>query len=165
MKNSLAWLGCFLALTAASAKAQSVPPVDLMQAMYCITTNNGGWLQTPLSGQKQWLASAAHDRMGYPHEDRMIVVVYETASKGQAFDLSIIIVAGRRRFNIQNNGIFDMDKGRASFVDPSPDGNLKKGRLDAWLREALHQERYMLRATMLRPAARLATCASYATNK
>lgn len=152
-------------LGGANCPAQSLPPKDLMQAMHCITSNHGGWLTPPLSRQKQWPASVARERMGYPHEDHMVVVVYENASRGQMFDLSAHINAGKWRYKIENNGTFNLDKGHIDFVNSPMSSAWPPGRLEAFVREALRAERFMLRASMLGPASRLVTCSSYATDQ
>jgi hypothetical protein len=161
--NRSCWLVLMAALLlAATSSAQSMPPRDLMQALHCITTNHGGWLKPPLSRQKAWLASIANERMGYPHADRMVVVVYSDTGKGQMFDLSVNINAGKWRYMIENNGSFNLDNGNVDYVKPASDA-WPPGRLEAFTQEAMRSERFMLRSTMLGPASRSATCRSYLT--
>jgi hypothetical protein len=152
-------------LSGATSAAQSLPPTELAHAMYCITHNNGGWLAKPFSTRKQWPVSAAHDRMGYPHEDRIIVAVYETPTRGQLFDLTIWPKQGKRIFKIQNNGSFDLEKGRIEFVN-APSGDVwTQARPEVWAREAMRQQHFMLRAASLNAVSRQVRCTSYLTDK
>jgi len=152
-------------LSTAACPAQSLPPQDLMKAMYCITSNHGGWLKPPLSKQPRWPVSAARDRMGYPHEDHLVVVVHEGSGKGQLFDLTVWINAGKWHYKIENNGTFNLEKSQIDFVNPTMSPNRPPGRLEAFTREAIRQEPFMLTTSMLVPASRLVTCTSYLEDK
>jgi hypothetical protein len=150
----------------AACSAQSLQPADLMQAMYCVTHEHGGWLSTALAKQKQWPVSAAHDQMGYPHQDRIILAVYETPNRGQLFDLTIWPRAGKRLFKLQNNGSFDLEKGRIAFVnEPAVGDAMTQQRPEVWAREAMRGQHFMLRASGIPPMAKQVQCTSYKTEK
>jgi hypothetical protein len=160
MKNIL-WATLVAFLLSGACAAQSLPPVELMQAMHCITTNNKGWLTPPLAQRKEWPASAAHDRMGYPHEDRIIVAVYETPTRGQLFDLTIRPSSSKRLFHIQNSGTFNLEKGRITFVNEPSGDQWARGRPETWAREAMREQHFMVRATALRAMGTQVSCTSY----
>jgi hypothetical protein len=169
--NLLTGLACLTIVIASTVvpavtcSSQSLPPRDFMQAMHCVTSNHGGWLKPPLSRQKQWLASIANERMGYPHEDHMVVVLYDGAGGGQMFDLSVHINAGKWHFMIENSGSFNMNKGQIRYRNSSMSEAWPPGRLEAFTREAMHNERFMVRSTMLGPGSRPASCSSYVEHK
>ncbi|HYX53810.1 MAG TPA: hypothetical protein VE783_10200 [Candidatus Limnocylindrales bacterium] len=102
------WVGFlfFIAVGSAAAQRQKQPPALLQDAVYCATTDHGGWLNPQLHKDKKVRVSFTIDRKSYEGKEHLVLVFNQSDSSAQAFD--IIVTRSNHALNLHmvNNAGF-----------------------------------------------------------
>jgi hypothetical protein len=143
------------------ASAQARAPRTLVQALYCLKMEHGGWLNSSLAEQLRLRANFMRDVTSDPGKEHFIVVLLESGSKGQVFDLVRTRHAAQTSWKIENNGNFLVTKSQIEFVDVLG-GTWTQEHLERNVKQALLQKGFLVDAKALTAGDSKIACSCYA---
>jgi hypothetical protein len=106
-----------LLLLSRSFSAQTHAQQDVTQALHCLKTEHGGCLDASLLARPRLRINVTQKRTSSPDTTRFVILVLESRSKGQIFDLVRTSQHAEANWKIKNNGNFEVTKSGIEFVD------------------------------------------------
>ena len=155
-------IGASLTAFAQALPAPAAVPHNGVRAMHCIKSGDRDWLIPPPSGNSGTLRFGfTRDRKSYPDQSHVIVVVYESRSKGQVFDLLEKPTKGQVRLIVVNNGRFSVTGSKVQ-VDEILGGVWTNQFLTKAIRAILADRSFSVQVSRLKQSFPDTVCSSYA---
>ena len=147
-------------LACASAVPQTQSRPGLLEALHCIRAVDSNWLDSPLAERKVLVAGYIRDSESYPGYTHLMVVIYETQSRGAYFDMVLEVQGTKHLMTLANAGAFKLRSGKLDFSPP--DGGLwTQDYIERGIRKAMRRPRTQFSLqTVLKSPPEL-TCKSY----
>jgi hypothetical protein len=154
----------FLFVFATHALPEGLKVLETQAVMHCIKAGDRDWLNGSLSNATGFRVGLIHDRESYPSKDHIIVVVFETDSKGQVFDLTAECKNKQCVYTIVNNGSFMLNKSHLEFLDPPLGGVWTQEYLEANIRKITNARRTWVNLSTISAPLPEVSCTSYVQN-
>jgi hypothetical protein len=135
--------------------------LEAQAVMHCIRAGDRDWLIAPASSATRLRVGLIHDRKAYEGKDHIVVVVFESNTNGQVFDLRAEYENKQYVYTVVNNGSFTLKNGRLEFLDPPLGGVWTQEYLEKNIKKIAKGAKIWLSlSTLLKPLSGV-TCSSY----
>jgi len=117
--------------------AQTKPPKILLQVLHCANTENFDLLETKLEKEGTVKTSFTRYAQTDPHVEGLVLVIYDSGSKGAALDYVREFDHGTVQLYLVNNASFTVNRNNVLSVDDALGGVWTQGHLKQRVKRAM----------------------------
>jgi hypothetical protein len=148
----------------AALSAQSVSKGMISDAVHCVVHGDHDWLANG-SQQDAIIVSATLDKISYPKQTHLILLVHMESESGQAFDFQLGRTADKLLYTIQNNADFKMVGSHVTFTSPPLGGAWTQDHLARSIAKAMRSPLHTFSISSLTNDSSDLECSSYVSAK
>jgi hypothetical protein len=117
--------------------AQTKPPTILLQALHCANNDHYDLLETKLEKEGTVKASFTPYSQTDPHMEGLVLVIYDSDSKGEVLDFIREFAHGKLQLYVVNNATFSINPNKVVSVNDALGGVWIQGHLKMRVKRAM----------------------------
>ena len=148
------------------AAAQSAKMTEVIEVTHCLKAGDIDWLGDSafLDKSKVLHVAFSHDRKTYPGQDVIFVVVLESGTRGDVFELTHENQGSKRNYRVENNGSFKIGPKGLKWTGEILGGIWTHEYIERNIRRLLRQPSVAIPVRTALRSYREITCSSYVSD-